>query len=382
MQTWRVETGVKFAVLVLMLFASVKGRCDGTMKPGLFADDVAFLKQHTDVIVLADPDSGARVAVIPGMQARIMTSSAEGDQGQSFGWVNYEAVAKKERQPHINVYGGEDRFWMGPEGGQYSIFFKKGDPFDLEHWQTPEPIDWGPWDVVKKDETMAEFRKSFSLTNFSGTALDLQAERTVRLLSRKNIGKLLDCKLADAVKAVGVESDNRVTNTGKNPWTKEGGLPSIWILGMFRHSPATTVVIPFKAGPEAELGKIVNDAYFGKVPADRLKVDEKNGILYFKGDGQCRSKIGIPPARAKDVAGSYDAEKGVLTVVKFNLPAKPRDYVNSMWEIQKEPYGGDVVNSYNDGPPAPGPVQCGQGSARTAGARCPSARSAAGLQRR
>jgi hypothetical protein len=29
-------------------------------------------------------------------------------------------------------------------------------------------------------------------------------------------------------------------------------------------------------------------------------------------------------------------------------------YVNSMWEEQKDPYGGDVVNSYNDGPPAPG----------------------------
>ena len=25
-----------------------------------------------------------------------------------------------------------------------------------------------------------------------------------------------------------------------------------------------------------------------------------------------------------------------------------------MWEIQNEPYKGDVVNSYNDGPPAPG----------------------------
>ena len=25
-----------------------------------------------------------------------------------------------------------------------------------------------------------------------------------------------------------------------------------------------------------------------------------------------------------------------------------------MWEIQREPYKGDVVNSYNDGPPAPG----------------------------
>jgi len=25
-----------------------------------------------------------------------------------------------------------------------------------------------------------------------------------------------------------------------------------------------------------------------------------------------------------------------------------------MWEVQKEPFAGDVVNSYNDGPPAPG----------------------------
>jgi hypothetical protein len=25
-----------------------------------------------------------------------------------------------------------------------------------------------------------------------------------------------------------------------------------------------------------------------------------------------------------------------------------------MWEIQDEPYAGDVVNSYNDGPPEPG----------------------------
>ena len=30
------------------------------------------------------------------------------------------------------------------------------------------------------------------------------------------------------------------------------------------------------------------------------------------------------------------------------------DYVNSLWEIQERPYEGDVVNSYNDGPPEPG----------------------------
>src|SRR5688500_5609175 len=34
-------------------------------------------------------------------------------------------------------------------------------------------------------------------------------------------------------------------------------------------------------------------------------------------------------------------------------------YVNSMWEIQREPYKGDVINSYNDGPPAPGKAPLG-----------------------
>src|SRR5262249_7146325 len=70
--------------------------------------------------------------------------------------------------------------------------------------------------------------------------------------------------------------------------------------------------------------------------------------------GEFRSKIGLPPKRARDVAGSWDAEHGVLTIIKYNQPAGVTDYVNSMWEIQKEPYAGDVVNSYNDGPPSPG----------------------------
>jgi hypothetical protein len=40
--------------------------------------------------------------------------------------------------------------------------------------------------------------------------------------------------------------------------------------------------------------------------------------------------------------------------VQYTRPADAREYVNSMWEIQREPYKGDVINSYNDGPPAPG----------------------------
>src|SRR5262249_10791129 len=38
----------------------------------------------------------------------------------------------------------------------------------------------------------------------------------------------------------------------------------------------------------------------------------------------------------------------------FTQPKDATDYVNSLWKIQDDPYGGDAANSYNDGPPAPG----------------------------
>ena len=36
--------------------------------------------------------------------------------------------------------------------------------------------------------------------------------------------------------------------------------------------------------------------------------------------------------------------------------------MNSMWEIQREPYKGDVINSYNDGPPETGKAPLGRSS--------------------
>ena len=48
--------------------------------------------------------------------------------------------------------------------------------------------------------------------------------------------------------------------------------------------------------------------------------------------------------------GSYDAENKVLTIVFFSKPEGVSDYVNSLWELQDDPFSGDVANSYNDGP--------------------------------
>src|SRR5436190_10208454 len=87
-------------------------------KRGQFTADVAFLQQHTATVVLGAP-GGAQVVVVPGYQGRVMTSTTGGSDRPSFGWIGRAAVASGQRQPHINVFGGEDRFWLGPEGGQY-----------------------------------------------------------------------------------------------------------------------------------------------------------------------------------------------------------------------------------------------------------------------
>ena len=102
-------------------------------RAGRFESDVAFLRQHGRVVLLTDP-SGAQVVLSPTYQGRVMTSTTGGSEQPSFGWIGRAAIASGERQPHMNVFGGEDRFWLGPEGGQYALFFKRGDPFDLDHW--------------------------------------------------------------------------------------------------------------------------------------------------------------------------------------------------------------------------------------------------------
>ena len=324
----------------------------GRVLAASFAEDVEFLRQHVETVVLSDGTGQAQVALVPAYQGRIMTSTGTGGGGLSFGWLNRETIASGKSSPHINVFGGEDRFWLGPEGGQYSIFFAKGAPFDLEHWFTPAPIDTEPFRLLKQGRTSARFAHTFSLTNYSGAVFRVEVDREVKLLSARDALKKLGVRPVEDLKVVAFESVNRITNAGKQPWQKDTGLLSVWILGMFNPSPATTIVVPIHRGPASQLGSAVTSDYFGAVPPERLAV--KDEVIYFSGDGKYRSKIGINPSRSKAILGSYDAANQALTIVQFTQPAGVTDYVNSLWKLQDHPYRGDAANSYNDGPPSPG----------------------------
>lgn len=323
---------------------------DSTKKVSTFQGDVDFLEKYTNILVLQDASGNGKVAVSAALQGRVMTSTSEGNDGLSYGWINKEVFLSGDTSEHINVYGGEDRIWLGPEGGQFSIYFSKGKEFHLDHWYVPKVIDIEPYDVASSTATEAVFTKEAELTNYSGTVFKIGLNRTVKIIERNEALSRLGIDETGA-SVVAYETINVLKNRGAETWRKETGLLSIWILGMFNPTLASTIIVPYQ-GNETALRSIVDDSYFGQVPDDRLKFVGKT--VFFKADGKYRSKIGLSPENAPEWFGSYDSDYGVLTVVKYNKPSSAKEYVNSLWEIQKEPYRGDVINAYNDGPPGPG----------------------------
>ncbi len=345
--SWQVIILVVPVIFTIQCQSSKKDQTRSN-EPGSFGYDVNFLSKYQKTILLHSDDGKASVLVCPAYQGRVMTSSADGNAGTSFGWINHKLIASREKQQKINAYGGEDRFWLGPEGGQFSIFFKPGSEFIFKDWSTPEVLDTQPFELVSSDQKRAVFTKSFQLENYSKTKLDVRVDRTIAMLDDHQIEQMLGMSLNNKLKVVGFRTENEITNTGDEPWTKERGALSIWILGMYNPSPVSTIVIPYKSGPESELGPVLNDAYFGKVADDRLVIADS--VIFFKADGKQRGKIGISPYRAMAYLGSYDELNKVLTIIHFTTHEDTHDYVNSMWNLQDEPFAGDVANAYNDGP--------------------------------
>ena len=303
-----------------------------------FGYDYDLLKNDPTTVLLKQGNQ--QVLIVGKYQARVMTSSSQGEEGFSYGWINHELIKSGKLGSHMNAFGGEERFWLGPEGGQFSVYFKQGDPFTFEHWQTPEIIDTETYPLVKSDSQKALFHKDFEIENYSGTKFKVSLDREIKLLSDSEAKTYLQIPL-EGISWVGYQTDNVLKNTGQD-WSKSTGVLSIWLLGMMKASDQNTILIPYQKGQEAA----INAAYFGQIPADRLI--KKDGMLYFKADANSRGKLGIPPKALVPLAASYDAANHILTILQFDYQGE-QEYVNSMWEIQKNPYQGDALNAYNDG---------------------------------
>src|SRR6202000_243813 len=196
-------------------------------------------------------------------QGKVFTSTADGDTGKSFGWINYKAFSGPV-DPHMNGYGGEDRLWLGPGGGKFALFFKQGDKMEFANWHTPAAFDHESWTVVSKDDKQVSLVKSMSLTNYKGTQLNIKLARNISLLTQADIEKALNIHLDKAVQSVGIKTNNSITNAGTQAWTTETGAPCLWNLDMFTPSSKVVIVIPYHDNIN---GKVATTDYFGQIPA-------------------------------------------------------------------------------------------------------------------
>lgn len=320
-----------------------------------FDEDVAFLQRHGAKVKVLSRADGGRIAVSGVYQARVMTSAFAAD-GASLGFVNRAFIEAGTTGTAFDNYGGADRFWLGPEGGQFALYFAPSKPFTFENWRTPSAFQEGEWQEQESHADSVRYARSFSIQNYAKTPFTMEITRTITLLSAEQAQASLRLAPPAGVQWVGFRSENRLTNTSTQAWTEAQGLPSIWILGMFNPAPDTRIILPFE---KEATGLVVNDSYFGQVGAERLLVNHDKGFVLFKADGRARGKVGLSPSRAKDVLGSYSAPGELLTIVRFTKPAGATRYVDNSWEISTKPYGGDVSNAYNDGPVEPGKPSLG-----------------------
>jgi hypothetical protein len=330
-----------------------KGTSMNSFEKGTFGYDLNYLLKKDNLIVLKGSNDQAQVIVSPKYQAKVFTSTAEGLDGKSLGFVNYKALDSDVTDEHMNGYGGENRFWIGPEGGKYSVYFQPATEQVYDNWHTPKPIDIEPWNVAFTNGKSVSLQKEMEVTNYQGNQLKLKVDRAISLIELPEIKSGLSIDIKPEVKVVAYTTDNSITNLNDFEWTKETGTICIWMLDMFNPAPQAVTFVPFNEGEESELGKIVTSDYFGEIPSGRLKI--KENIIYLKTDGEYRSKLGLNGKRTKAIAGNYDPDAKRLTFILFDVDPSAV-YLNQEWNPEKDPLKGDALNAYNDGPLADGSI--------------------------
>jgi len=244
----------------------------------------------------------------------------------------------------MNAYGGEDRLWLGPEGSKFALFFKPHTKMEFAYWHTPTAFDFENWRLTSSTDKKASLSKTTRVLNYQGTIFNLDIIRDIEVLEPVDEKKMLGISFDSKIKSVAFSTTNTIINTSSFAWDKNSGAPCLWNLDMFTPSAKTVIVVPYD---NDATGKVATTDYFGQIPPDRVKYN--NGILTFKADGKSRGKLGMPPGRTKKLAGSYDAENNVLTIALFDVDPKAT-YLNQEWRTDRDPFVGDAVNAYNDGP--------------------------------
>ena len=251
-----------------------------------YHDALNYLAQKTSVIELYN-QFGGRVAVCPEWNGRIVTSTCEGLEGDSFGFANVQAMDTGR----FEDFGGEDQWTISPLIHSFVVEYIK--------------------------EQKAVLQRTLSMPDANGAPTEFHLSRTISLLNPHNIGTLFDDSVAesldrDNVSVVCFHTENTV-------WARE----PVWVAsrqrGMFNASPHRCIIVSTPPANEFEpdpFPSIID--YLGNSPHSRIRHLEQ--AMLIRADGQKGCRVTIPFSHSPPIFGAVELRLGSLTLWTFDVP--------------------------------------------------------------
>jgi len=298
--------------------------------------------------LLEGKQKNKKVIVSPSLVGRVLGSTVGGKQGNILGWINQEAIEKGPVDPVFNNFGGEERFWFAPEGGQFGLNMGKHIS-SWQHYNVQHAFTRQPFKVVAANKKSINMQSKMKLTNAAGTQFVMDVDRTVHILEAcpYTLG------LGDKTDFVGFETVNVTTNAAKTPVLPQKGALGMFCLTQFLAHPHLVIIVPFRPGSVNKLGPAVRKEYFkdfclnGKLPSHRYHIDKNFALM--KADGKVRGKFGVGRTRAVPRLASINLKTNELIIVDCDFYPELQ-YAGSYWHKMKDPYDGDVVSVSYEGP--------------------------------
>ena len=318
-----------------------------------FREVIELLKDTGNApVVLEGRRPKQQVLCAPSLVGRTMTTTYDASNGDALGWIGVAAIQKGPVDPVFNNFGGEDRFWFGPEGSQFGLHFGSKEQ-TMANYRVQSGMSSQPYEVVtvSPSRDFVVMKTRMHLENARKTQFDVEVQRTVRVLDSCPYTMGYSNKL----QWVGFQTESIVTNLSQRGIEKETGVLSAWTPGLHPNSSNCVVVLPFRSGSNTELGEPIRRDYFkdlcldGNLPQERWKTFTDHALM--KADGKFRVKVGIGIRRARNLLGGLNLDAGELTLNDCELYPE-MDYVSPYWRqlSQKELFDGEALSAYIDGP--------------------------------
>jgi hypothetical protein len=325
--------------------------------------EILHLLEQTgsEPVVLRGIDRQKWVVVCPKLVGRVMCMSFAGAEGETRGFINRAQLqrgfcchSKGAGQGNWNNFGGIERIWFTPEGGPFGFSFPPRETQDLKNYMIPAAMQEQPYRIVEssEDNKSVTFSAPIAMSNYQGHEVKLSIRRQITVLDECPFA----AGLGQGIRYVGFESKTWATNAGERRLTRDTTPLGLWTLGIYQSGPHTVVLLPYRQGPEAELGPPVSTEYLrsflvqGSLPAGQWATED--GCVVIRADGKAQSKLEMRRRRALGRLASLDLDTLSIDIVDFPIyPERPYP-ASCFLPYEGDPLDGGVLSSYmNEGEP-------------------------------